>query len=691
MVEKLGKIPQAKISSLGLVSFDGGLDQRGEANIKSNAFSLGRNAMVTNQGLVTHRLGLRKWLPDVVGTAYEVYTGIFNGVTYHVTADNGKIKYCIDGALSWTLAGGSNTVTTTGVVNTFLRILDKLLILNGTDTLGYLDFNGLTVVQFNHVNDPTTVPTGALQGGLTATPYKVYYCIAYNSIVGKTISSPILTQGVSKIREQWTTAGTEGVTITDTFTRPAGAVSWNVYLATAPAGGTIQLSDMLPIALGLDIATTTFFDNGKITQLTNAGTAPDTNSTAGVKAKYGVEIEGRPFLYGITGDPYAVMIGGDDINALDFTETNGGYRLVLNQGTDFLPSTIIGFRNGQGTPSITVLYSSTSGLSKASIIEQSTVSLGTFSASVWGSTDQNYGVTGVSSPYAIINYRGRLIFPSVDGITNVDTSNLRFNVLTATRISDPVIDEVSSIKTELLPQIVGTAWANRIIFSIPGKGFNTNNELLIYDVTRQGDECWYTFDIRSQWVGTVSSPGSPGFVYVSQDNHFFQLDEMYVAQDETSTGLTVPFSMQVTSALIGTNTAHDGYFAVVQAMFYLRDFIGSIDLVVTWRDRQSGKMKSRKRTVTNGTYIKSSTGGWSSPGYQFNQNLKIKVLRWGQIDTLIGGQSPQKGDLRFPVPLGNIVTNELQATVSINADNSGVTWRSTSFQGQPLGISPDVR
>lgn len=690
MVETLGKIPQAKISSLDIVSFDGGLDQRGAANIKSNAFAVGRNAMVTPQGLVTHRLGLHSWLPDVVNTAGEVFTATYGGVTYHITADNSKIKYCVDGATSWTLAGGANTVTTTGVVTTFLRVLDKVLILNGEDTLGYLNLNGMTIVNFSFVANPTLAPTGA-NTVLGTTPYKVYYCIAYNSIVGRTVSTPILTQGVSKIREQWSTAGTEGVTITDPNTRPTGAVSWSVYLATAPAGGTIQLSDMLPIALGLDINTTTFFDNGSITQLTNSGTAPDTNSTAGPKAKYGIEIEGRPFLFGIKGDPYAVLIGGDDVNALDFTETNGGYRLILNQGTDFFPTEIIGFRNGQGVPSKTVLYSSVSGLSKASIISQSTINLGTFSASVWGSEDQNYGAAGVSSPYGVINYRGRLIFPSTDGITEIDTSRLRFNVLTATRISDPVADEVASIKTELLGQIVGTAWANRIIFSIPSEGFNTNNELLIYDVTRSSNECWYVFDIRSQWVGTVSAPGSAGFVYVAQDNHFFRLDTTYTARDETSTGMIVPFSMEVTSALIGTNTAHSGYFAVVQAVFYLRDFIGSCDLIVTWRDRQSGKMKTKKKTVTNGTIVSSSSGGWSSPGYQFNQNLKTKVKRWKDVDIISGDQSPQKADRRFPVLMNNVVTNELQATIALNLDNSGVAGRSVSFEGQPLGISPDVK
>jgi len=59
MATKYPKVPQAKISSLGITSFDGGLDQRGEANIRPNSFSVGRNVMVNSQGLATHRMGLK--------------------------------------------------------------------------------------------------------------------------------------------------------------------------------------------------------------------------------------------------------------------------------------------------------------------------------------------------------------------------------------------------------------------------------------------------------------------------------------------------------------------------------------------------------------------------------------------------------------------------------------------------------
>jgi hypothetical protein len=397
------------------------------------------------------------------------------------------------------------------------------------------------------------------------------------------------------------------------------------------------------------------------------------------------------FLYGITDDPYAVMIGGANDHALDFTESGGGYRLILNQGTDFYPRAIIGFRNGQAVPSITVIYSSVSGISKASIIDQSTVSLGNFSAVVWGSIDQNYGAAGIGSPYAVTNYRGMLIFPSTDGFTSIDTSKLRFNVLTATRISDRVISEVGGIKSDLYGNIVGTAWSNRVMFSIPSLGFNYNNELLIYDVTIPDAPIWYVWDIKSQWIGTISPPGSTGFVYIAQDNHFFKLQPTPVAQDDLPGGGTKPFSFQVTSGLVGANHVHNGYFAVVQSVFYLQNFTGTADITATWRDYQSGRMKSKTQTVTGGSLSTSSDGGWSSAGYEFNFNLSTTVNRWGDVAPITSSTSSQAVSKPYQLKLSNVVSNEFQATVVMNANASGVTVRSVSFEGQPLGISPDAK
>lgn len=685
------KVPQAKISSIDITSFNGGLDQRGEANITNNSFSIGRNIMLNEQGLATYRYGLKKWLPDTVETVYEIFPALYNGELFFITADDGKIKYIKTGELSWTDAGGDNTVTTgDGIKNTFLRVLDKVLILNGTDKLGYLDLSNMEVVHYNKVDDPSEAPT-ATPNGLTNTgDHKIYYAVSFNSTVGETAISPILSYTVNKIRETWKADGTEYLTIDRKNTPPpAGAVSWNLYMATAAAGGTIAAEDMLPLALGLDLSQPKFVDNGSLPINLSAGTAPSQNSTEGPKAKYGLEVQGRPFLFGITGDEYALFIGGNGDKALDFSPTHGGYRLLLNEGTNYFPMSVVGFRNGQGIPSLTVLFSNTQGLSKQSIIEQQTIEYGDITFVVWGATEQNYGAAGVSSPYGVVNYRGGLYFPSSDGFAKFDTQASVQNVLSNTRISDPVLREVDTIKNNRLNDIVGTAWGNKVLWTIPARGFNYNNEILVHDLSNKDLPVWYTFDIRSQWLGVVSPNTEPAFIYVCQDNHIFRLEKMYVAQDETSDGVAEPFPVELVTGLVGANSAHNGFYAVVQTMFYLLGFLGTAELVVKYRDR-SGVMRTKSKTVTNGSYTKTASGNWSSPGYLFNQHLNTPVETWGDVDKITDAEVSGKSSMRVAVPI-NAVTNEMQASVIMNPDNSALTVRTISFQGQNLGVSPDLK
>jgi len=685
-ITKPEKVPKSKITSLDIVSFNGGLDQRGETNITPNSFSASRNAMVNEQGLITHRFGLRKWLPDTVETVYQVFPALYGGVLYYVVANGSKIKYCESGDTVWTDAGG-DAVTTTGVVNTFLRVLDKLLILNGTDKLGYLDLSDMTVYHYDAVTDPTNAPTAAATGITASGSFKVYYSISFNSTVGMTKNSPILTQAVSKSRDTWKVDGTEYLTVTRNNTAPTGAVSWNLYVSTAPSGAAIADIDMLPLATGLDLSILTFVDNGSLAVNLSAGTAPSDNSTEGPKAKYGVEIEGRPFLFGVTDDDYSLNIGGNGEHALDFSPTNGGYRLVLNQGTNYYPMSVVGFRNGQGIPSITVLFSNTQGLSKQSIVEQQTVTYGDISFIVWGSTEQNYGAAGVSSPYGVVNYKGALQFPSTDGFVKMDTQASIQNVLSTNKISNPIVNEVSTIKNNRLASVVGTAWGDRVLWSISARGFNTNNEIIVYDSTNKDLPIWYTFEIPSQWIGTISPSDEPAFIYVCQDNHIFRLQKSYVALDEDSSGVTAPFPVSVTTGIIGSNAAHTGYYAVVQVMFYLTNFIGSVDVTVRYRD-QEGEWQVITDTITNGSYSQSSGGNWSSPGYSFKGDTD--VLRWGETDVLADVENSQKDSIRYAIPIDDI-TNELRVTMAVNLTNSAFIGRSVSFEGQSLGISPDIR
>ena len=811
MVYKPVKVPARNITSSDVISFNGGLDERGEANALPNTFTAGRNTMIDLQGLITHRQGFKKWLPDTVETCYQIFPAIYEGELYYFVADDNRIKYCQAGDAGWTdcgtpgtasvlttaltgtnndltftavqsgygtnpargllgdgvtiayvnagaskslvvtvttlaisvqlatdgssvitstandvmaainahttaktlvvatlaggntgvglvtaltathLAGGaapSNIMTTgAGIITTFVRVLDKILCFNGVDKLRYIDLSTMEMVQYLPVANPSNAPT-LTATGITATgSFKVFYAVSFNSSIGTTAISPILTSAVSKDRSGWKTDGTEYVTVARNNTTPANAKSWNLYLATAAAGGTIATSDMLLLASGLDLSVTSFMDNGTISINISQGTAPEDNSTDGMVTQYGVESEGRPILWGDPTHPENLYIGGDGASALDFSPTNGGYILPLNKGTNYYPMSVVGFRNGQGIPSLTVLFSNTQGLSKQSIIEQQTVTYGNFSFVVWGVTEQNYGSAGVSSPYAAINYLGKLIFPTADGIVAGDTEASLQNVLSFNRISDPIDKTVSSFRNEALKYIVGTAWNNRVYMTIPSRGYSYNNEIIIYDLTKKQAPVWYKWDIRCQWIGVVSPSDSASFVYVCQDNHIFRLQTSYVAQDDSAEGVAVPFPLSATGTLLGSNQAHNNYTALNQAVFYLQDVIGNVEIGVTYRDRD-GDLNTESRIVTQGAYASSHAGNWSDHSYLFTGHTTY--IRWSDSPFIEDADTSTKKTIREALELNNVIVSEVQWFVNTNLDNSSFTLRSVSYEGVNIGVKADL-
>lgn len=687
-VAKPAKVPQREITSLDVVSFDGGRDERFAQNAEPNTFSESRNMIVTSQGLLTHRYSLKRWLPDLVETVYQIFPVLYNEDMYYFAADDGEIKYIQTGDTDWTSCGGDNEVTTgEGVVNTFLRIQDKVLILNGTDKLRYIDLTNMEMVQFTLVTNPANAPTVTATGITASGSFKIYYGVTFNSTVGETALGPILTQAVSKTRETWKDDGTEYLTVARNNTAPAGAVSWNLYIALAPAGASIQTTDMIPLAVGVDLSETTFVDNGQIPIVLSRGTAPADNSTDGSACKFGIETNGRPILWGDPNDPYTLFIGGDGEYPLDFTPTNGGYRLELNKGTNYYPMSVVGFRNGQGTPSLTVLFSNTQGLSKQSIIEQQTVTYDNFSFVVWSTTEQNYGASGVAGAYAVVNYQGALIFLSSDGVMSMDTQASLQNVLSTRKVSNPIETTYKSINPEYLGNAVGAAWGNVVYFTIPSRGFDFNNEIIMYDVTNKDKPKWYSMDIPAQWIGVVSPNDRQAFVYVCQDNHIFRLQEGFVAVDDNPDGVLQAFPVEAKGSFAGLNKAHNSYTAIVQAVFYLLAAIGTVEIGVSYRE--GNQIKTKVKTVDLGEYTTSSSGGWSDPHYLYQAGIST-YNQWSDIPVLSDATASQKQDIRVPLPLGGIVTNEMQWWIYSDLINTSFTLRSVSYEGVNIGVRADL-
>lgn len=596
-------------------------------------------------------------------------------------------------ALSSTpLAGGSGTNiihTNNGGKPKLLRVLDNVLLLNGTngDKLCYADLStaGFPVVKYALVADPSSTITKALTS-IAAGSFNIYYAYSYTSAVGETKLSSILTISINTVRDQWQSMGTPGkITLTYNDTPPAGAQYRNLYMALAATSGTIQDSDMLQIATKIDITTTTFVDDGSL-NINLGSVAPAANSTDGPYVDHGIVEDGNPILFGDPFNRENIYIGGGGPYAMDLSISNGGYTAQPEQGTNFQVTAIIGFRNGQGIPSLTVLFSNTEGLAKQSVLERQTVNYGNQSFSVWGVTEQHYGAAGVAATNSAINYNGKLLFLSTDGLMSMNTQPLRQNVISSDNISFKAIDPyIRKINTSAMNEVVGAGWNNKFMWTMPNDGFDTAQQILIADDNNNG--AFYPLDIPAQWIGVVTPMGDPAFTYIVQDNKSYKLVPGSSTFD-TKGGVPVPFSTSATGPMVPMGgPAHNHWQADVQAIFYVVGLVGDIVAGVNYRN-QNGHLKTKTKLYHGPAYTPSTAGGWGDPGWDY---ASFASPSWGGFPFMDNASAAVTAeDVRIPVQIDDI-TNEAQWFFYTDTGYSAFKIRAISFEGINLGVRPDLQ
>jgi hypothetical protein len=688
MIDKPEKVRGAQITSPSpIVSFDMGLDERGDYNIQPNAFSYGRNVMVNSSGNVTQRLVKRKWLVDTEGFNSEIYPVYYDNELYHFIADDGEIRYMQENDSVWTACGGSNSITTTpGVITTFMRVGNWLLCMNGVDELRYIDLSNFEMVQFTAVVDPVNTLTAA-RTGLTSGGINIYYAMTYNSDGGgETGISNILTYAVNKSRATWKSDGTEFLTITFNDTPPSGASSRNLYIAVALQGSTPVVGDLFLVKANIPIGDTTVVDNGQ-DPITLFG-APVSNTTAGVKVKNATMADNVPVLYGNPDEPYTlyfpnivegggVSFGGD------------AQSLKLLDGTNYYPTSVVGFRNNQNIPSLLTLFSGTEGVSKQQTVTQKTLSYGNNILTYWGADDLNTGASAVYASNGTVTYLNELLFPSSEGITSIKTEADLQNVLSPNIVSEAISKTYRSIKTANFDKIVSTGWNNLILFAMPTRGLNYNNQIAVYDLNNKQKPKWYLWNINADWVGTVSPPNRDSFVYVREGRYIYKLIEGFVAEDDDENGAAKPFAMELESALIPFNQQKNSFFAMNQCVFYIADFIGTINLTVSYYN-QKGKLKSKTKTFTFGSPSRNYLGGWSNPRNLW-RSWNTRVINWStQIPTSSDSNVATKVKRRFRVRVPNPVINEYKVSISTNLSNTSFAFVGAAPEGVNVGVVGDI-
>lgn len=674
-----------------MLSFASGLDERGDYNVPPDAMSYARNGMVNSANNFIHRLSKKRWLPDSVGFNSEVSTVYYGGQIYYFIADDGEVRYIQPNGTAWIPCGGANSITTTsGVITTFLRVNDILFCMNGVDELRYINLATLDMVVYTHVDDPIPAITAVATGITGSGSFSVYYAYTYNSDGGgETAISPILTQAVSKSRSTWATDGSEYLTLTFNDTPPAGATSRNLYATISLQGATPVASDLAMLKPNVPIGDASWVDNGSERFDISYNTAPDTNSTAGIKAAAGTMAGSIPVLYGDPDSPYDLYFGGLTDDGVSFGANNGAQRLPLLKGTNFYPTSVVGFRNNQNIPNLIALFSGTEGISKQQIISLKTISYGNTTINYWGADDLNAGASAVYARYGVVLSLGELMFPSAFGITSIKTETDLQNVLSPSIASDAIQPTYSTIKNARFDLIVGATWNSLTMFAVPSRGYDYNNQILVRDMTNKQKPKWYIWDLAVDWLGAVSPPNSDSFMYVRQGNEFFKLAESYVAEDEESDGTSAAYPVVVEGALLAANQEKNSFFAATQAVVYVTDFIGTINIDISYVNKK-GKLKTKRKTFTNGAHTRNTLGGWGNSRLLYG-SFNNRVINWSTPMPFSGENSASlKIKKRCRIRLPNPVVNEVKFKVSSDLSNTSFNVVNAVLEGVNIGVIGDI-
>lgn len=502
------------------------------------------NVYLEQDGTIRPRPSLQRYGPQPVGTILgEIYpfrtvSGL-DTTNYLITLQN------VSGTTSAYIAQPSDDtwVECTGATYDdsasarFFQLDDKVLIMNGTDTLSFLDISTSTVTTFDAIDD-ATVPTIANNGttDLTTgtTSFTVWYAITANSSVGETtgVSASL---SINTERDLWD-GSTQSLKIT--WSAVTDAQSYNIYAAvTADGSGNPTLG---LLASGLDAGTLSFTDDGSL-GIAVFKTMPLDNSTAGPKASRGVAINGRAWLTGDKNNPYYLWHGGDPGHELDFTPANGGGFVNIGSGTGEIPNVAWNFRSGQGDPEIKCLTKGLNGSGKRYTISSTTLTYGASSFTVWAPAE-DYGFSGTDSPDGLIVYNNSTYYPSRDGFKELGTKPQLQNLLDNDSVSQTIQTDLGLLNNNAMDGSCGLGFEGRLYWALP-VGSSSNNEIWVLDLDRNG--AWMKpWSIAADWMVLVQD--EDGFTHhvVLSNNTIYELSYNTKTSDDG-----VPFATSGTTGL----------------------------------------------------------------------------------------------------------------------------------------------
>lgn len=565
-----------------------------DSRIPNDALSDTTNITLEQDGLPRPRPSLVAYGQDLLGTCIGMgtFTKLVAGVperweiSMQVIGGVGKVHVRKDGE-TWTAAGGAGNTYDDEAWCMFTQTNDRVYVSNATDAMSYYNISTGNMVVYTALATPGT-PT-ATRTNLGTNTFTYYYKVSANNAVGETAASAAGTVQVSKLREQWNGSGhatPEYVTVT--WSSVASATSYNIYVGDT-SGSEYYLGTT---------SSTTFIDDN--TQLINTFRLfPSGDSTTGPKLKYLYNKNAQLFGVGDPSNPSYLWYSGSGQQAGDFSPFNGGGYVAINYGGDTLPVSVRSFRDGKGTPVVTVLSKGAAGQGKLHHVSFNTQTVGD-SVIVYPEVYEANGQSGTVSPFAVVEADNSLIYPTGTDFKSTGTRANVVNILSTRSIAQGLEDDLARLNQDAMDMAVGIEYENKIYFALP-VGADENNEIWVHDLSRNG--LWilrWTVSAKHMWLYEDNS-GDVHFQVLTSDNKTLEFTRTVATQDDGE-----PFRTRVKS---GGIVFDPGGVSMASIEFMRFKFLypsGSIDINVAGIG-EDGPIGS----ISNDTYTTTvSFTGW---------------------------------------------------------------------------------
>lgn len=530
----------------------------------------------------------------------------------------------------------------------FVQVGGSVLIMNGVDNLSYYDITNGVVVPYTALTTPS-VPT-LTTNNVGGTGFNIYYRITANSSVGETAASSALTVPVDTDRDLWnppSNGGTDNVIIA--WSAVSNAVSYNVYC------GTVSGYEFL---IASNLNSLTFTDDGSFVQQTNR-LYPTTDSTAGPRTSRASNINGRVFMCGDADHPYYVWNGGDPGFELDFSPANGGGYSLVGEGSKDLPINVKQYRDGKGTPQITVFCEGTNGNGKRFLMTADQLTYGNNIYTFYAVTEDSNGL-GTNSPDAIVPYGTDLHYPSRDGFQTTGTQPQVQNVLSTKRTTNTIQDDLKLLNNNAMAGAVGIAFEGRIYFALPVSS-TTNSEIWVLDLERKG--AWMKpWSIEADWLWLYNDNDGTTHFMVLSNNVIYEMTYANLTSDDG-----VAFPTLGASGQIYFSDDKRMWVQLLAVVIVVAGAQGTISFEI------SGKTEDDDVITLGDPYtfnpeITSSVAGWGEP----NKN----VPGWGQNDWS---------------QIGEVPTTNSQSTQEILIEiDEEVQWASYAWSSSGVGVDYNI-